>query len=457
MKLSKSSLQLAVVGHTNTGKTSLLRTLTRNPNFGEVDNRPGTTRHVEHAYLLVDDNTVIDLYDTPGLEDSVSLLDYIENEVIPKGQRLDGPDQISRFLQKPASTDIFEQEARVLKTLLDCDAALYIIDSRDPVLSKFKDELTLLARCGHPIMPVLNFTRSPEHRLEEWREALARLGLHVSVEFDTVAPPLDGETMLYDKLSILVGQNADILRRMKENVIEQRRIRREDGYRIIAETAIDIAAWRTTAQEDDASIKEATRILRETIRNHEQRCVKALLELYRFDSKTFLQHNLPLEGERWEMDLFNPEALKEMGVHVSKGVAAGAMAGATIDALTAGISLGTGTIIGAAAGGLWQGADKWGKRLYNRFRGYQELSVDDGVMQVFLVRQTALLNALDRRGHAAIEPLVIQAEKNKPLPEVINKARSNPSWSTLSDNYAPGQGRNNAVRDLIKAIETSIE
>ncbi|WP_200870248.1 GTPase, partial [Pseudomonas aeruginosa] len=42
-------LILAVVGHTNTGKTSLLRTLTRDRGFGEVSHRPSTTRHVEGA------------------------------------------------------------------------------------------------------------------------------------------------------------------------------------------------------------------------------------------------------------------------------------------------------------------------------------------------------------------------------------------------------------------------
>ena len=38
-------LTLAVVGHTNVGKTSLLRTLTRDVGFGEVSHRPSTTRH----------------------------------------------------------------------------------------------------------------------------------------------------------------------------------------------------------------------------------------------------------------------------------------------------------------------------------------------------------------------------------------------------------------------------
>ena len=47
-------LKLAVVGHTNVGKTSLLRTLTRDVGFGEVSHRPSTTRHVEGARLSVD-------------------------------------------------------------------------------------------------------------------------------------------------------------------------------------------------------------------------------------------------------------------------------------------------------------------------------------------------------------------------------------------------------------------
>ena len=59
-------LTLAVVGHTNVGKTSLLRTLTRDVGFGEVSHRPSTTRHVEGARLSVDGQALLELYDTPG-------------------------------------------------------------------------------------------------------------------------------------------------------------------------------------------------------------------------------------------------------------------------------------------------------------------------------------------------------------------------------------------------------
>ena len=54
------ALKLAVVGHTNVGKTSLLRTLTRDAGFGEVSHRPSTTRHVEGARLSVDGEALLE-------------------------------------------------------------------------------------------------------------------------------------------------------------------------------------------------------------------------------------------------------------------------------------------------------------------------------------------------------------------------------------------------------------
>ena len=126
-------LRIAVAGHTNTGKTSLLRTLLRDPDFGTVQDQPGTTRQVEGARLMVEGEIMLELFDTPGMEDGVALMDYLDTLSRP-GERTDGPDRIRRFLDSPESQRRFEQEARVLRKLLECDAALYVIDVRDPVL-----------------------------------------------------------------------------------------------------------------------------------------------------------------------------------------------------------------------------------------------------------------------------------------------------------------------------------
>lgn len=452
-------LRLAVVGHTNTGKTSLLRTLTRDPQFGKVEDHPGTTRHVEGARLLVEGTAVVELFDTPGMEDSMALLDYLE-QLAPASERIDGPERIRRFLDSPESQRRFEQEARVLRKLLDCDAGLYVVDVRDPVLGKHKDELAVLASCGHPLLPVLNFTHSPEQRLASWRDALARLGLHATVEFDTVAPALDGEAQLCDKLALLMDRYAPALQRLKQDVAEQRQLRHDDAMRLVAELLIDAAAFRLSCQPEQDAIKTATQELRKRVRAREEACVRALLKRYNFSRRDFPTHSLPLEGERWGMDLFHPQALKEVGIHVGKGMAAGAMAGATVDVFMAGISLGAATVVGAAAGGLWQSVDKLGKRILGRLQGYQEISVDDNVLRLLALRQLVLVRALEQRGHAAQTPIALQADLGKQdkgwgrrnLPEVLIEARSQPQWSALADDHQATARRQEALRLLAREL-----
>lgn len=456
MNAHSPPLRLAVVGHTNTGKTSLLRTLTRDPEFGRVADQPGTTRHVEGANLLIDGQVAVQLFDTPGLEDSIALLDYLD-VLAPPTQRLDGPERLRRFLDSPESTRRFEQEARVLRQLLDCDAGLYVVDVRDPVLSKHKDELALLASCGHPLLPVLNFSRAPNQRLAEWRSALGRLGLHAIVEFDTVAPALDGEHQLYDRLALLMDTHAPLLRTLNQNIQEQRSLRRRDALRLIAELLIDASAYRVACAPDDEAVQTTTHEFRETLRNREAHCVRALLKRYNFRTADFPNAALPLQGERWGMDLFHPQALKDMGIHLGKGMAAGAMAGATLDAFTAGLSLGAATLLGAAAGGLWQGADKLGKRVVGRLKGYRELTLDDAVLRLLALRELALLHALEHRGHAAQGPIDLNPFLSKDaatgwekeaLPDVLIEARSQPEWSTLNPEHHASARRTNAIAQL---------
>ena len=79
MSADKSPLSFALVGHTNAGKTSLMRTLTRRADFGEVSSQPGTTRHIE-ALLLKAGPQTLRFLDTPGLEDAPAPDDLVIGE-----------------------------------------------------------------------------------------------------------------------------------------------------------------------------------------------------------------------------------------------------------------------------------------------------------------------------------------------------------------------------------------
>jgi predicted GTPase len=213
--IEQSTLKIAVVGHTNVGKTSLLRTLIRDVNFGKVDDMPGSTRQVQSARIMLGTQTALILFDTPGIEDSIGLLDYLE-QLSGSAQRLDGPDRIRLFLDSPEASALYEQEARVLNKLLSCDAGLYVVDVREPVLAKHRDELVILSSCARPLLPVLNFVASDTARTQEWRDALARVGLHSVLSFDSMSPPIEGEEKLYQALSLFLTPHQQTLVALQE-------------------------------------------------------------------------------------------------------------------------------------------------------------------------------------------------------------------------------------------------
>ncbi|WP_109513754.1 DUF3482 domain-containing protein [Pseudomonas ovata] len=451
-------LKLAVVGHTNVGKTSLLRTLTRDVTFGEVSHRPSTTRHVEGARLSVDGQALLELYDTPGLEDAIDLLDYLER--VAAEQRLDGPARLALFLQGSEARQRFEQEAKVLRQLLACDAGLYVIDAREPVLAKYRDELAVLASCGKPLLPVLNFVSSPQQREADWREALSRLGLHALVRFDSVAPPQDGERRLYESLALLLESARPRLEMLIADIEVQRQARYHSATRLIADLLIDCAACRRSVESREAPERQAIEALHQAVRQREQRCVESLLTLYAFRVQDAAASHLPLLDGRWGDDLFNPETLRLLGIRVGGGVAAGAAAGAGVDLLVGGITLGAAALVGAIAGGALLTARSYGGRLLGKLRGLRELTVDDSVLRLLALRQRQLLQALSVRGHAAMTSIELADPQDDhwrqgKLPEPLRKARAHPQWSALNAHPRLSQAeRQETLEALAQVLES---
>ncbi|WP_068638070.1 GTPase/DUF3482 domain-containing protein [Thauera butanivorans] len=458
-------LRVAVVGHTNTGKTSLLRTLARDVGFGEVSDSAGTTRHVEGLRLMADGRPALELFDTPGMEDAIALLEFVDALVAP-GERLDGPDRLARFLERPEAHARFEQEAKVLRQMLASDAALYVVDARDPVLPKHRDELELLAACARPLLPVLNFVASKDARVAEWRAALARLSLHAVVSFDTVAPALDGERELFDTLATLMHGHRPALQRLIDARACEADERRAMARRLVAELLVDLAARRerlAAGEDSEHALQAAVERLRDAVRRREQDCVEALLRLYRFRPGDARAAELPLTDGRWDDDLFNPETLRQMGLRLSTGVAAGAAAGVGIDLMTGGLTLGAAAALGAIAGGLWQTFGHYGERIAAKLRGHRELTVDDLILRVVALRQNRLLAALDGRGHAALAPIevaeaseagavdeVAERWRKADLPHAIEKARAHPEWAA---GQGQDEGREAAIAELAEALQ----
>lgn len=445
-------LRIAIVGHTNAGKTSLLRTLTRQADFGEVSDRPGTTRHAEAIDLRLDGSAAVRFIDTPGLEDSVALLEYLGT--LEAESR---PERVRAFLRGPEARESFEQEAKVLRALIEqADAAMVVIDTREPVLPKYRAEIEILTWCAKPIMPVLNFVRYLNTRRDDWHQMLLESNLHARVEFDVVAPFIGSERQLYGDLATLLPARRQQLQQIVEALALEARDRRLAACRVVASGLIDVAAMRRAlpAEEfaDELKQQRFVRAFQDDVRRHARRAVDDLLAVFAFRPDDAELAEIPQLAGRWEDDLFNPELLKEAGKRLGMGAMIGAGLGAVADVALAGLSLGAASALGATIGGAVSGGWKplW-RKLDNRLSGVQELTVEAPVLLLLADHLLALARALEQRGHAALDKLRVSAsgagadDGLHRLVDALDAARGHPEWER-----AGGKGAMDSDRQALE-------
>lgn len=448
-------LKLAVVGHTNTGKTSILRTLLRDMYFGEVKNEAATTRHVERA-LISDSQTgeaLVALFDTPGLEDASGLMDWLEENT---ASRRDGIERLQHFLasdiansntdpedvQEVIGVEDYSQEAKVIRQLLASDMAVYVIDAREPVLGKYKDELAILSWAAIPVMPVFNFTDSQEANITDWQTMLARRNLHISTRFDSVAFEFEDEMTLWQNLATMLTHSETL-----DQLIERRRDDWAQLYDeaniIIADFLLNVAAYVREISEKDDPLPILTE-MQQAVRQTERTMQSQLLNLYKFYDNAAVA--TPLELHEYQQDPFDPELLKSYGLRTTSGAAAGALLGLGIDAAALGTTLGLGAAIGGIAGGILSNTGS----IADKLSGVKRLYIDPATLTLLATRSVDLLSALRHRGHAATSdsPVAeLQAQSNPPwepnkLPSELKKARGKPQWSSLS------KGNSERAREL---------
>ncbi len=459
---SGEALKLAVVGHTNTGKTSILRTLLRDVYFGEVKNEAATTRHVEQA-RLTDSQTgevLVALYDTPGLEDASGLMDWLEDNT---ASRRDGIERLQQFLAADIAQSIdssrvsdsydYSQEAKVIRQLLASDMAIYVVDAREPVLGKYKDELAILSWAAIPVMPVFNFTDSQNANIDDWQTMLARRNLHISTRFDSVAFEFEDEMRLWQNLATMLT-HSEMLEKLMARRTEDWAQLYDEANIIIADFLINVAAFVREISEDDDPMPVLEQ-MQEAVRQSERAMQHNLLNLYKFYDNAVAA--TPLELQAYQQDPFDPELLKSYGIRTTSGAAAGALLGLGIDAAALGTTLGLGAAIGGIAGGLLSNTSS----IADRITGVKRLYIDPATLTLLATRAIDLLTALRHRGHAATDAtqLLYKGEKNSlytssndgsydnnadednnpitvwpanKLPSELKKARGKPQWSSLS-------------------------
>lgn len=427
----REPIKVAVVGHTNTGKTSLIRTLLRDDQFGEISDAAGTTRAVEKSAIFSADEEVLTLFDTPGFEDSSALLLALED--LAKTAHVRSPvDLLRAFIAQHEKYPAFEQETKVLRQAINSDILLYIIDVREPLLGKYRDEVEILSKAGKPIIPVFNFIAGHRDALARWREQMAHFNLHAALEFDTVAFDFEAEKRLYQKLqSLLEPRYAALQSLMDYRQMVWKSLTHAAAQRIF-QLLTEVACYRLEVAGKGGISRSDVGSMQDFVRDAEQRALQDLFAIFAFTQLDVDLQQLPVHDGQWELDIFSPSALKAFGLNASATALKGAAAGAGIDLMVGGLSLGAATLLGAALGAGWATLRRYEQELTAAWRGHKWLCVDDNTISLLYLRQREVLRTLTRRGHAAQNKVELSNKLDHSLPKrwikTLKVLRQHPEW-----------------------------
>ncbi len=215
-QLHQQPIQIAVVGHTNAGKTTTVRTLVCNENVGIVSNKPNVTDYLE-TYPITSPagKNRYTVYDTAGFSGFSRRMRAYKKENSGASPTLK---QFQEFLvaQKEA---IYQHVASSLQKIGESDVMILVIDTTVAPDDERKEELVFLQRCGTPMIVSLNclYGRgSNESHWQQWLEQLKDLGISTVVKFDA------HRLTLVDEKNLLVLIQGVLQQQFHKDFIEYR-------------------------------------------------------------------------------------------------------------------------------------------------------------------------------------------------------------------------------------------
>ncbi|MGL4675166.1 MAG: GTPase/DUF3482 domain-containing protein, partial [Wohlfahrtiimonas sp.] len=403
--MKSNNITIAIVGHTNTGKTSLVRALTRQRNFGDVKNAPATTIDVTNISLNSSDFT-FNFVDTPGIEDAMSILELMPSASL-QTSKSDEKKALLELMQNPNYKADFDQEFKVLNQMFKSDIAFYVIDVRQPFLPRYHYELILLLKTHIPILPILNFTQNAEY-IDDWKRELKANGLHHYLEFDTILLPK--KQRLYEQIAIMFPEHYQSIQSFiqTQNQLDDERM--QQAMMLLADFYFDLMTLRIKADVKKVDAQNINAQIATAIAKIEKKFIDQLLDLYNFNREDIQHITLHTKANATTQDMFTLDEFGQFSIQFGKGAAAGATMMVGVDLISSMTTLGIASATGAVVGGVFSSLWNYGERIVDKWRDIEYFYIDQPTAVKLMLNLLYIIERLNDRSHADLNPIMINDE-----------------------------------------------
>jgi hypothetical protein len=339
---------IAIMGHPNVGKSSVVSTLAERDEI-VVSPLPGTTVLCGRFDIKIDGREILRFIDTPGFQNPLVVREWF----VAHHER--HPQPARQFIREHEGDPALQQDCELLRPLAEGAAVMFVVDAGGPVREQDRAEIEILRLAGCPRMAVVNPKEEQPELLEDWKRILRKDFTFVRV-FNAHRACYEERLGMLQDLERLDQSWNQRLAEVIDAYQRDWRGRLEDCAGIIADYLRDCLAWRESAAL--ASPAGPARLAAELRERYQD-------SLRRKESDAMDRVRQIFRHRRWKpdltghpglgADLFSTETFQLFGLSrtqlILAGVVSGAAAGAGLDVLLAGHSLGLGALIGAAVGG----------------------------------------------------------------------------------------------------------
>lgn len=342
---------LAIMGHPNAGKSSVVATLTENDRI-DIDKRAGTTTRSDEYPVIIDGRTIMVFVDTPGFQNPSDILEWFQAHA-------DARDLAGAFLAAHGDNPLFSHDCALLRPVAQGAGIILVVDGSKRIKEKDRTEMELLRLTGRPRMAILNNLSTVDKHMAAWQNALNK-------SFNAVRE-FNAHRATYAERIALLGALKTIDQRWEPMLDQTMRAFQDDWERRIEQSAATIVELmrealsykitRVVKVDDLGSDAE-----REAIKNKLADSFQVGLRKLEGDARQQIRANF--HHNVWDLppdsllsqDLFSDEVERALGLTQGKlaltGAAAGAATGGAVDIGLGFASLGAAALIGAAAGSV---------------------------------------------------------------------------------------------------------
>jgi len=341
---------LAIMGHPNAGKSSVVATLTENDRI-DIDKRAGTTTRSDEYPVIIDGRTILRFIDTPGFQNPTDILEWFQshqNEI----------DLAGAFVAAHRDDPLFSHDRALLEPISQGAGIILVVDGSKRIKEKDRTEMELLRLTGRPRMAVLNNLSTLQKHMPAWQDALSRTFNSIR-EFNAHRATYGERIRLLQSLKGIDQRWEPQLEATIESFERDWERRVDQTVTTILTLLKDSLGHKTTRYlkvEEVADDAEREGI-RETMSEAFENDLRGLEIKAQEQIRAHFHHNvwnLPPDS-LLKKDLFSEDVENSLGLNkqqlILAGAAGGAATGGVIDLGVGGLSFGTGALIGAVAGG----------------------------------------------------------------------------------------------------------